>query len=468
MGDRKLLLQKKESAGKDDLASKAAGSAEARTNTAALSREFPRWNGTARSDIPLTPQNILFLQRTIGNHAVGQLIQAKLTVSQPGDVYEQEADRIAARVMSGTEPANEEEPVQTEPGLQRTENGGGVEASHDVENPLTNGGGGSPLPDDVSAFMGPRFGANFSHVRVHTGGDANQMNRSLNAEAFTHLNNIYFGAGRSPGKDSLTAHELTHVIQQTGGVRAKSISGPHQSESDKSLLSHELAHVSQRNSGVIYRRAATWLERRAWLSFFSHPVPRRLLNNYMDDTGAEVTLSQEEMVGCNPIVDLRRSPAFLQEVASLRAAGGGTRSITVSGWGGALTNGTLGNFTINYNGQLTVSPTGDWSFTGSMDFYDFWDFDPKPFGSGSGRPISAEIKVRVAAAALPGQPFHVRSVQVPVSQSSGDARATWAGGIPTPVTGPAGRTAADIEAGAAGGGPVGGELGAQSSEDLNR
>ena len=48
---------------------------------------------------------ILQLQRTAGNQAVQRLIksgalQAKLKIGQPGDRYEQEADRVAEQVMS--------------------------------------------------------------------------------------------------------------------------------------------------------------------------------------------------------------------------------------------------------------------------------------------------------------------------------------------------------------------------------
>jgi hypothetical protein len=42
------------------------------------------------------------------------------------------------------------------------------------------------------------------------------MNRELGAQAFAHGNDVYFGAGKSPGNNELTAHELTHVVQQTG------------------------------------------------------------------------------------------------------------------------------------------------------------------------------------------------------------------------------------------------------------
>jgi len=80
---------------------------------------------------------------------------------------------------------------------------------------------GQPLPDMDRGFMERRFGVDFSAVRVHTDGNAVQMNRELNAQAFTYGRNIYFGAGRyvpgsSPGR-RLLAHELTHVVQQRGG-----------------------------------------------------------------------------------------------------------------------------------------------------------------------------------------------------------------------------------------------------------
>jgi hypothetical protein len=67
--------------------------------------------------------------------------------------------------------------------------------------------------------MEPRFGVDFSSVRVHTDSSAVQMNKDLHAQAFTHGSDIYYGAGKSPAKDDLTAHELTHVVQQTGAKK---------------------------------------------------------------------------------------------------------------------------------------------------------------------------------------------------------------------------------------------------------
>ncbi len=243
--------------------------------------------------------------------------------------------------------------------------------------------------------------------------------------------------------------------------------------------------LTQPGSGQhISRREATYLERRAWLAFFDHYLPRRFLNNYMDDTGAEITLTEREMADCNPIVDIRRmrNNSFQTELGRLQAAGGGNASLSGPGYGGAQTNGTLGNFTINWSGELAVSASGSWRFEGTMNFYDYWDFDPRPFGSGSGRPAFAEVRVRAAAYGLPGRPFHIRSVDAPVIQDNAHSGASWSGGRPTVVTGPMVRAASDVGAGTdvgtgadISGGPdimdvggvAGSDVGANAAEDVN-
>jgi hypothetical protein len=180
-------------------------------------------------------------------------VQTKLTVGAPGDKYEQEADSVAAQVMSMSAPPapsmpiqrqkeeeerepsvqrssladsitplvqrlreEQEEPLQAKSLLQRAGNGNALAGSN-VESQLNSSkGGGSPLPDEVRSFMEPRFGTEFSSVRVHTDSSAVQMNKELGAQAFAHGSDIYYGAGKSPGNNELTAHELTHTIQQTG------------------------------------------------------------------------------------------------------------------------------------------------------------------------------------------------------------------------------------------------------------
>jgi hypothetical protein len=200
------------------------------------------------------PADILALQRAAGNGAVLGLIQAKLTVGPVGDRHEQQADRVAEQVLNTHLPSparrgagsevqrqEEEEEVTTQPLVQRQDEeelqakplvqrqpGGSLEAGAELEGRLSaQRGRGSPLPDDARAFMAPRFGADFGGVRIHTGGEAVQMSKELKAQAFTHGQDVYFGAGRyEPATDAgkrLLAHELTHVVQQGGGGSTSSL-----------------------------------------------------------------------------------------------------------------------------------------------------------------------------------------------------------------------------------------------------
>ncbi|AUP79057.1 eCIS core domain-containing protein [Flavivirga eckloniae] len=81
------------------------------------------------------------------------------------------------------------------------------------------------MDDGTKGFMESRFGSDFSDVKIHTGSEAVQMSRELNAQAFTVGNDIYFNQGKySPNSDTgkhLLAHELTHTIQQRGGIGRK-------------------------------------------------------------------------------------------------------------------------------------------------------------------------------------------------------------------------------------------------------
>src|SRR5262245_2998748 len=178
-----------------------------------------------------SPRDILALQRTHGNRAVTRLIQAKLIVGPAGDQYEQDAERRAQHVMSALAPRSPQplqrqhaEPqVPTEPVIRRVAPGPTSEASQDIEDCLhALQGSGRPLPPGVRAQMESSFEADFSGVRVHTGGEAVQLNRGLQAQAFTQGQHIYFGEGAfNPGTatgQQLLAHELTHVVQQTGGT----------------------------------------------------------------------------------------------------------------------------------------------------------------------------------------------------------------------------------------------------------
>ncbi len=94
------------------------------------------------------------------------------------------------------------------------------EVTGDIESNIhTLRGGGQPLPASIKSFFEPRFGHDFSRVRVHTEREAVTLAGAIQARAFTIGQNIVFGEGQyvptSTAGCRLLAHELTHVVQQT-------------------------------------------------------------------------------------------------------------------------------------------------------------------------------------------------------------------------------------------------------------
>nr|WP_254627343.1 DUF4157 domain-containing protein [Myxococcus sp. CA040A] len=98
----------------------------------------------------------------------------------------------------------------------------GAASSEQVSAQVSRGlGSGRPLESSSRAFFEPRFGHDLSGVRIHTGASASDSARALQARAYTVGSDIAFQDGAySPGTHAgrrLLAHELTHVLQQTGG-----------------------------------------------------------------------------------------------------------------------------------------------------------------------------------------------------------------------------------------------------------
>ncbi|MGE0642591.1 MAG: DUF4157 domain-containing protein [Nitrospira sp.] len=150
------------------------------------------------------------VQRQTSEEEENKPVQAKL-VNDSGATVQREM---------GTEEEEKkpEQPIQAKPSAQRGAGTNRFEVGAVFENQVSRSkGGGSPLPDHVRGYMEPRFGVDFSGVRVHTGHEAAELNRAVGAQAFTHGQDIYFGTGKGADVSDLTAHELTHVVQQTGG-----------------------------------------------------------------------------------------------------------------------------------------------------------------------------------------------------------------------------------------------------------
>ena len=163
-----------------------------------------------------------------------QNIQRKLTVGTIDDPLEHEADVMADKVMRMSETnfiqrsadCEEEEKIQRKPlsMIQRKESSSGMIASSEVSNAISaSRGSGANMDEHTLSFMENSFGADFSNVKIHTGNESIQMNRELNAKAFTVGSNIYFNEGQyrpqsAEGKH-LLAHELTHTVQQDAMIR---------------------------------------------------------------------------------------------------------------------------------------------------------------------------------------------------------------------------------------------------------
>lgn len=166
------------------------------------------------------------LHGAVGNQAVKELhergeIQAKLDVSQPTDASEREAERVADEVVRMGDSGDG---ADRHPAVTRTASGSsGRTVDGETESRIESvTSGGRPLPESTRSFFEPRFGRDFSEVRVHTGPDADEAARSINAEAFTYGSDVVFrsDAYRPGSRDGrqLLAHELAHVVQQDHGV----------------------------------------------------------------------------------------------------------------------------------------------------------------------------------------------------------------------------------------------------------
>ena len=268
-------------------------------------------NGSRSINSPI--DQILHLQRTVGNRAVQKLfssgaLQTKLRIGQPNDKYEQEADRVADEVMRMPEPEvqrqvepeeeEEEETLQAKPLsdqitplVQRqveaeeeeeeaiqTKLADGMQVQRQEEQPEEDEeetiqtkkvpgraleltpklefriqalrGSGQPLPKSARAFFEPRFSHDFSQVRIHTDARAAKTAKTLNAQAFTVGRNIVFGAGE-------------YAPETATGKR---------------LLAHELTHVVQQGSK---HNVQPELQKSPDVGFIVHSLTRK--RGYLDD-----------------------------------------------------------------------------------------------------------------------------------------------------------------------------------------
>jgi hypothetical protein len=205
------------------------------TATPASARPAPA--ATPASATPASATPFATPAQRLGNHCLSALLraraaQAKLSVSHPSDAFELEADRVADQVMRMPAPTASESGVAVQrrvsdapPELDRFAATADVPSVDDAtERSIRSlSGRGRPLSPAVREFMEPRFNADFGDVRVHTDAEADGLAQSVEAQAFAIGKDLVFRAGHydpdSAAGRRLLAHELAHVVQQTGGAR---------------------------------------------------------------------------------------------------------------------------------------------------------------------------------------------------------------------------------------------------------
>ena len=164
---------------------------------------------------PRVPHPLVKLQRQVGNAAIAR------TLAQRAAPEEEVLAKHDPALRREAAPEDEQVMAKHDPDLQRAEApevglaGGPIsrELSGRIE---SRRGGGGTLDAGTRSSMEAAFGERFDDVRVHTDDEADRLNRSVSAKAFTTGTDIFFSRTASPGDRTLLAHELSHVVQQRG------------------------------------------------------------------------------------------------------------------------------------------------------------------------------------------------------------------------------------------------------------
>jgi hypothetical protein len=337
--------------------------------------------------------------------------ESMFRVSTPGDTWEREADSIADAVLNtsrGERAAIRPTPIpatlqrkcsaceeEDQKGLVQRDGEGSVSMTSDVGAAIHGlRGGGDAMSSSARGFFEPRFGHDFARVRIHTDSRAADVARSMQARAFTLGNDIVFGAGQyqpnTPRGQRLLAHELAHVVQQSGG--------------GGSLIQREVDPASATTVTVPtgephkFTRITRTVDTRPCTSrnTTEQTPPNQIL--YWDQqaqavgfrytlchgrvrlaTGGSISYEQLLNSATRLLGDVLQNPADLnaamqRALASASVSGGGQITLTfdgrleatlsASGNAGASEQG------VQVRGRILVAPDGNWRFSieGGYDF----------------------------------------------------------------------------------------------------
>jgi hypothetical protein len=197
-------------------------------------------------------------------------LQTKLRVNRPRDNYEIEADAVSERVMRMA-PDHDNVMSGSDAGSTLLQRKSDIHAEGQLAPPIVEEvlrSTGRPLDPETRAFMEPRFGHDFSQVRVHSGPSAAESARILNARAYTVGNNLAFADGQyapsSQAGRTLIAHELAHVVQQESvpPVLSPESSETHQAQYGDERVADRIAGSNQANTdGPLTERPSGFVQR---------------------------------------------------------------------------------------------------------------------------------------------------------------------------------------------------------------
>lgn len=228
----------------------------------------------ARDKLPLDPGVLSQLQTRSGNQRLLRLLEGgvakpKLSVSQPGDAEEVEADReaenAAAKGSQESLPEATATPLQSEAGrddVRRKSSGGGMASAPD--DLLQRVGPGRSLDPAILRSMESSFGQDFSEVRIHAGPAASSSASQFDARAFTVGSHIVFGEGESATMSGsgrrLLAHELAHVVQNQKSGKPD----PHSAQGSATIKRDSLAGKASSFFSEKTQAAGKWIDEKKW------------------------------------------------------------------------------------------------------------------------------------------------------------------------------------------------------------
>lgn len=285
-------------------------------------------------------------------------------MSQPHDPAEQEADRVAEKIMRmpqsprgpRTAPARGQEPVSVRRKPESTAPPA-VDAGFAARL-----GPGSPLLQSARDFFEPRFGHDFRDVRVHTGAGAAAATRAVRAYAFTLGHDVAFAAGeydpQSARGRGLLAHELAHVVQQRGAgmqLQRRLTVDPTPPADTQDPLSSMTVTAFQ---------SLAFSEMNA--------IVHSLCDRFSVNSAGDVVTTPAD--ACNDLdaVSGGAKPVGCCCLCALTAAGSGPWTIHVTGLGGPRTvpGATGGDFFLHPRTPASGFEFGAWDVTGARQIAD--------------------------------------------------------------------------------------------------